>query len=223
MALGETTLTISTILGRQELTGDRGPFLLASVQGIEGISMPFSYDLTLYRDMNSEDIDPSTLINTGAKIGIRRGDKKFVTRCGVFAMFEKIGTTEKSNNAQTDFSVYRAQLVPAIKMLDYEHVFRVFEDMAVMDIVREVLDGFPNINPSNYLIPRFAARDQFPKIDYCVQFNESSFAFISRLLAEFGIWYVFEHPPATIHARSSRWWSVARRSDLRIASRPIWA
>ena len=71
MALGETTLTISTILGRQELTGDRGPFLLASVQGIEGISMPFSYDLTLYRDMNAEDIDPSTLVNTGAKIGIR--------------------------------------------------------------------------------------------------------------------------------------------------------
>src|SRR4051812_15118096 len=194
--MAQTTLTISTILGHQEPTGDRGPFLLAAVQGIEGISIPFGYDLTLYRAMNAEDIDPSTLINTAAKIGIRRDDKTYVTRCGVFEMFEKIGTTEKSSTAQTDFFVYRARLVPAMKMLDYEQVFRVFEGMTAMDIVREVLDGFANINPDSYIVQRFTPHDRFPKIDYCVQFNESSFAFISRLMAEFGIWYSFEHPAA---------------------------
>src|SRR5262249_13844341 len=136
--MAQTTLTITTILGRQELTGDRGPFLLASVQGIEGISIPFSYDLVLYRVVDAEDIDPSTLINTGAKIGIRRDDQHYVTRCGVFESFEKLGTTDKSNTAQTDFFVYRARLVPAVKMLDYEQVFRVFEDTSAMDIVREV-------------------------------------------------------------------------------------
>ncbi len=192
--MAETTLTITTILGQQQATGDRGPFLLAAVNGIEGISIPFSYDLTLFRRSGEEDVDPSLLINTPAKFGIRRKKGGFLTRCGVFETFEKTGTNEQASKNQTDFLVYRARLVPVIKMLDYEQAFRVFEGMTVMDIVKEALGDFTNLNPSSYLSPSFGPHDIFPAIDYCVQFNETTFAFVSRLLAEFGIWYHFEHP-----------------------------
>ena len=44
-----TTLTISTILGDQQVSGDIGPLLLSAVQGMEGISMPYAYDVTMFR------------------------------------------------------------------------------------------------------------------------------------------------------------------------------
>lgn len=43
-----TTLTISTILGDQQVSGDKGPLLLSVVQGIKGISMPYAYDVTMF-------------------------------------------------------------------------------------------------------------------------------------------------------------------------------
>jgi uncharacterized protein involved in type VI secretion and phage assembly len=193
MDLDRKTLTITTVLGEQQGL-ETGPFLLAAVQGIEGVSVPFSYDLTLYRSPLAGDVNPARIVNTAAKFGIARKDKTYITRAGVIDTFEKTGTTERKFQAREDFLVYRARLVPAIQLLGREQVFRVFEGMTVLEIIREVIADAAQIDVNRYLAPRFGARDEFPTIDYCVQFNESTFAFISRLLAEFGIWYWFSHP-----------------------------
>ena len=71
--MAETTLTIDTVKGKQEHTDDKGPFLLAMVQGSEGISLPFSYDVTMYRSEDLPEVDPRDMINTPATIGIRVG------------------------------------------------------------------------------------------------------------------------------------------------------
>jgi uncharacterized protein involved in type VI secretion and phage assembly len=191
------SLSITTVFGNQVETEDAGPFLLAAVQGVEGISIPFSFDLTLYRRTDFIDVNPTEFIGTRAAIGIldTEGDSNQVLRmrCGVIETMEKAGTNEQVSTGQTNLLIYRARLVPAIKMLDYEQVFRVFENMTVLDILEEVLQDLPGIDFKDYLQPRFGD-DTFPKIDYCVQFHETTFAFVQRLLAEFGIWYTFEHP-----------------------------
>lgn len=190
--MAAATLSIRTIKGAQSETGDKGPFLLAAVQGVEGVSIPYAYDLTLYRLPTEDDVDPSEMIDTPAKFGIRH-DHKYLTRCGVFRSFEKTGTTEVKHTSQTEFVIYRAQVVPAIAMLDYEQRFRVFERMDMPEILTECVGHFANIEPTRYFLKRFGGRT-FPKLDYYVQYNESTLAFISRLLGEHGVWYYFEHP-----------------------------
>ena len=66
---------------------------------------------------------------------------------------------------------------------------RVFQEKTVKDIVTEVLDTY---NGGTYEF-RLASASVYPKLDYCVQYQESDFDFVSRLLEYFGIYYFFEH------------------------------
>ena len=165
-------------------------FLLVMVNGTEGVSIPYSYDVTLFRPKTKPDINPKLIINTVATIRIDTSDPKNLVRffrTGVFEHFEKAGTGTKND----DFRVYTGRIVPAFKMLDREVLFRVFENQNVVTILDTVLKGVPNLL-INISALRSAAL-KFPKMEYCVQFGESTFAFVLRLLARFGIHYFFDH------------------------------
>jgi type VI secretion system secreted protein VgrG len=86
---------------------------------------------------------------------------------------------------------YRATLRPGLWLLTLASDCRIFgvseadSGMTVPDIVRHVVHGAVGI----------AARlhgSYLPRT-YCVQYRESDFAFVSRLLEEEGIYYFFEH------------------------------
>jgi uncharacterized protein involved in type VI secretion and phage assembly len=194
--MGMTTLKIDTLLGRQEETGDKGPLLLASVQGTEGISIPYAYDVTMYRRISDGDIDPRRMIDTNVTIHMRGSTGAYTARRGVFQTFEKDGTNLQPDERQWQrfFRVFRARIVPSFKMMDFEIRYRVFEDMTVLGIMKEVMDGFSNnTNFSSYVQSLQPDNEKYPKIPYCVQFGESSMTFLSRLMSQFNIWYVFDH------------------------------
>jgi uncharacterized protein involved in type VI secretion and phage assembly len=195
-----TTLMISTVMGAQKQTNDEGALLLKSVQGQEGVSTPYAYDLILYRraDPAIFDLDPSWLLNTRATFGMRGGTDEFSFRTGIFQSFEKDSTNEGQfdKGLQTDFRVYRGRLVPAFQMLEREIKYRIFENRTVLEIMEEVMDPFSQIlNFSSYVSTSLlnVRDDPLEKIPYCVQFGESSFNFLSRLMAQFDIWYMFDH------------------------------
>ncbi|HTZ72193.1 MAG TPA: phage late control D family protein, partial [Acetobacteraceae bacterium] len=195
--MAKTSLKIVTALGQQQETHDKGPLLLAGVQGIEGISMPYSYDATLFQSLHSPDIDPSKLINTPAVFGMRGNGDDYTYRCGIIQTFEKDSTNEQNwdDGWQTEFRAFKAHLVPAFKMLDYEMRYRVFEEMTVLDIMEEAMGGFSKLlNFSTYVKADLLRDEKFAKIPYCVQFGESTLSFLSRLMSQFDIWYIFEHP-----------------------------
>jgi uncharacterized protein involved in type VI secretion and phage assembly len=193
-----TTLLVNTELGFQKLTGDEGPFLLASVVGSEGVSLPFSYILSVYRDPAAGQVDPKILLDKTATFGmlgkglVSHADDRYIFRHGTIDRFEKTGMTNLPLGDQHDFLTYTMRLVPAFKMLDRESAYRTFENTNVLDIIKEIMDDFPNL-PKNYLDLRLLNGEFFPKIDYCAQFGETSFAFLSRLMRQYGIWYFFDH------------------------------
>lgn len=82
---------------------------------------------------------------------------------------------------------YRIRIVPGLWLLKHRTTSRIFQDMSVPDIVSAVLDGAS--------VPRtWKLGQSYPSREYCVQYQESDYAFLRRLLAEDGILFWFELP-----------------------------
>ena len=190
-----TTLKINTRLGPQRDSGDSGHLLLQMIQGVEGISMPFSYDVTLLRYISDRDIHVRQLINSPVTIGMRGQTDIYTFRRGLILNMEKDETNRgrREDGAKTDFLVYKAKIVPALKLLDYEVKYPVFENVSVLDVLEEVMDGFDGIINFNSYVTQFLTKGPYPRMQYCVQLGETSLAFVHRLLDQFNLWYYFDH------------------------------
>jgi uncharacterized protein involved in type VI secretion and phage assembly len=198
-----TTLKIDTVLGRQQNMDDEGPFLLSSVQGMEGVSMPYTYDVVLYRPLvdkdgqTSSDVDPTKLINTPVTIHMRGRSDTYTARRGIFQTFEKdtIDFQTVSKGRKLDSRVYRARIVPVFKRLDAEILYRVFENMTVLDILEELFSHLGSgLDYTSYVVPpTLDPKKPLPVIPYCVQYGESSLNFAHRLMSAFNLWYWFDH------------------------------
>lgn len=85
-------------------------------------------------------------------------------------------------------SRYRLNIVPKLWFLTQNRSCRIFQSQSIPDIVTTVL--------SEYDIAAVWASDEprgvYPSPEFCVQYNESDFAFISRLMEEYGIFYFFK-------------------------------
>ena len=99
---------------------------------------------------------------------------------GVFRDFAQGGFDERSH-----LYTYEGTIVPSLWFLSLGWNCKIFQNMAVPDIVQAVLkaSGVTSIGLS--LSGTYAARE------YCVQYRESNLNFISRLLEEEGISSLF--------------------------------
>src|SRR5262245_9612497 len=116
--MAEKLLKIGVNLPSGKAAEKQDEFTLVMVNGVEGISIPYAYDLRLFRKKDKPDINPKEIVNTVATIEINRSKDKFLPfiRTGIFEHFEKAGRGTKDDS----FRVYTARLVPAFKMLDRE-------------------------------------------------------------------------------------------------------
>ncbi len=85
------------------------------------------------------------------------------------------------------FFRYQAIVRPWLWFLSRTTDCRIFQDMKVPDIVKTVFDDHP------IAVHDFKLFREYPKWDYCVQYRENDFNFVSRLLEYEGIYYRFEH------------------------------
>lgn len=82
--------------------------------------------------------------------------------------------------------LYRLTLAPSSRFHEQGSNFRIFQQKSVIDIVKSVLEGCKidyKVNTSG------GART----LAYCVQYGESDFAFVCRLLEEDGLYYFYQH------------------------------
>ncbi|HVJ86826.1 MAG TPA: type VI secretion system tip protein TssI/VgrG [Caulifigura sp.] len=90
------------------------------------------------------------------------------------------------------FHYFEADLVPWLWLLEKKEDLRVFQDQNVPDIVETILKELQG-DFGEFQFEIRAQRGNYKKFDYCVQFKETHFNFISRLLEDEGIYYYFEH------------------------------
>ena len=127
------------------------------------------------------------------------------------------GISSRISQGSSDKSMlYRIEVVPQLWLLTRTSSSRTFQDLSVPDILRRVLTerGISfQLNLQGTYQPR----------DFVLQYRETDFEFVSRLMEEEGIFYFFQHGAAghTLVARrytaeSSR---CSRRGDRRIRAR----
>jgi len=85
---------------------------------------------------------------------------------------------------------YTLVLRPWFWLLAHRADCRIFLDENVKDIIQKV---FTDAGFSSGTDFKFRTTGNYDKIKYCVQYRETDFAFVSRLMEQYGIYYYFEH------------------------------
>jgi type VI secretion system secreted protein VgrG len=111
---------------------------------------------------------------------------------GPYRYFDGMCNRFVALGSDKQFHYYRAEIVPWLWLLTKRADVRVYQDKSVPDIVETVLKELQQ-DFSEFQFEIRANRGQYKKIDYCVQFRETHFNFVSRLLEQDGIYYYFEH------------------------------
>jgi type VI secretion system secreted protein VgrG len=86
--------------------------------------------------------------------------------------------------------MYRLTLSPATWLHEQGSNFRIYQSRQVIDIIKDVLDRCK----IDYEVK---AKIGTRVLAYCVQYGESDFAFVSRLMEEEGIYYYYRHDAIT--------------------------
>ena len=81
---------------------------------------------------------------------------------------------------------YRLEVVPKLWLLTRNSNSRIFQEKSVTKILEEVLSPYQ-------MSYSFQGVDWDPTLEYCVQYRETDFDFLSRLAEDHGIFYFFKH------------------------------
>ena len=90
--------------------------------------------------------------------------------------------------ADDEFAYFSATIVPWFSFLNYATNCRIFQDKDVTAIITAVVAAY---GYSSML--RLEVTKSYTPRDYCVQYRETDFAFLSRLMEDEGIYYYFEY------------------------------
>ncbi|MGI9419078.1 MAG: type VI secretion system Vgr family protein [Geminicoccaceae bacterium] len=85
------------------------------------------------------------------------------------------------------YARYFARVRPWLWFLSNTTDCRIFQNMSVPDIVKQIFSKYPN---ASY---EFKVNQSYSPRVYCVQYDESDLDFVRRLLEEEGIFFFFEH------------------------------
>ena len=151
---------------------------LRRLQGREEISHLFALEIDLLSE--SDSIDPKALLGKGATVVVETqdGGKRYID--GLVTAFGMRGQDEHRN------FLYRARLSPWLWLATRRSDFRIFQNKTVPDIINEVLGIYGH--PMQQRLTR-----SYRTWEYCVQYNETDFQFVSRLMEHEGICYYHQH------------------------------
>lgn len=164
------TLSVQTALGKDVL-------LLDAVQGHEGISELYHFTLTMRATSN--ELDAQQVLGQAASVALQVGEDAERQLHGIISRFTYLGS-------DADFALYSAELVPAMWLLTLGRDRVIYQNQTVPDIVKQVLQQH-QVRCEDKL------KAAYTKRDYCVRYDETAFAFVSRLLEDEGICYFFRH------------------------------
>ena len=145
----------------------------------EGLSQLGGMQLNLLSEKGT--LAPKDLLGKPVTVTMNLGDDSkryfngYVTRFG-------LGTPRGR------YFAYQAEVRPWLWFLTRTSDCRIFQEMTVPDIVKKVFDDHASVAHVKLKLFR-----SYHTWTYCVQYRESDFSFVARLLEREGIYWYFEH------------------------------
>jgi type VI secretion system secreted protein VgrG len=165
------------------LPGQDGVVQLHTISSVERLSRPFRYDLEA--SIDSLDIDKARGTEAYVHLTDEIGNERHV-----WGVIDSIEVKGDSVLQEDEAARYHLSLVPMPFMLSYRFGSRIFLDLSVPDIIDKVFQDAKI--PTKYLVDNVTRANYTPR-SLCVQYDESEWDFICRLMESEGIWFTFEH------------------------------
>lgn len=171
----ERVVIVHTPLGDDRL-------LFKALQGTEQLSTLYEFTVELLSTDHQLALSPLLGETLTVEITSAGAPSRYLT--GVMTQISYLGREEHGER----YACYRASIRPALWHLTQNRDCRIWQEKTVAEILCDVLrrHGIPFRNQLSW---------HYRCWQYCVQYQESDFAFISRLMEHEGIYYWFEHQP----------------------------
>ncbi|WAS91536.1 type VI secretion system tip protein VgrG [Nannocystis punicea] len=153
------------------------PLRVVRFTGREGVSALYEFRV----EIAAGEFDLAEVVGRGATLQLEGvGPPRLI-----HAEIASIEYTGESRH----YHLYELTLVPRVWRLLNRHGCRTFQNQTTAEVVAAVLKS-AGLSKDEF---RFALSATYAPRNYCVQYRESDFAFISRLLEEDGMFYFFDH------------------------------
>ena len=164
-----------------------GMLLFASLGGTETVGELFTYSIKLKTPdiLNLGYVSPAANLQLKPMVGkdlcvhieLDGGGKRYIS--GLVTAARVAGHQGRS-------VVYELRLEPWLKILTHTSDYKAFQNKNVVDILDEVLDEYPWPVEKRLV-------ENYPTRAWQVQYGETDFDFVQRLMQEWGIYWWFEH------------------------------
>ncbi len=169
----QRALKLTTALGDEVL-------LIEKIFGEEALGQPFQYTVTAVSE--GDDFSFDDLLGTVAMVELDQKQSAGTPRFfhGVVSQISHAGYSPAGH------SRYELLLVPWLDLARRSSGCKIFQQMTVPEILEDVFGKYSGTY-------ELKLSESYPTRDYCVQYRESDFNFVQRLMEHEGIYYYWEH------------------------------
>ncbi len=171
MAIKQRSIKLSTPLGNDVL-------LFQRMTATEALGRLFEFDIEALSEERDIDLDQLLGQNVTVSQEMLSGPPRFFN--GFVSHFAYLGESG-------DLAAYHLSVRPWLWLLTQTADCRIFQESTVPDIIKKVFSdrGFSDFEER--------LSRSYRQWEYCVQYRETDFNFVSRLMEQEGIYYFFVH------------------------------
>lgn len=157
--------------------------VLYRLTGHEELGRLPEFQAEVHSDLNLSDVDGGALLGENVTVRMELPDDETRYFNGYITRFEASG-----HLAEHDLYVYRVIFRPWLWFLTRTANCRIFQEKSADEIILEIFQDYGfSADVRNNLTATY------PKLEYCVQYRETAFDFVSRLMETWGMYYYFEY------------------------------
>jgi type VI secretion system secreted protein VgrG len=147
--------------------------------GEDSLGRPFLIKVEVLSTV--KDLSPYDMIGTPLSVEVKSQSEESRFFHGIISRFLNVSTVG-------GLQLYELELRPWIWLMSHSQDSRIFQELTIPQIIEKVFkekNGF-----ADYKLKLNAS---YATQSYCVQYRESDFDFVTRLMEQEGIYYYFEH------------------------------